>query len=697
MGGLAAGVKTSVVPSFLSRLYSVPTLDWWWVRVPARLRRYSVTLSTAWADGLYLTAWPRLAVLLPMLAALVGVALGASHWSPYVIGDNSISTTGPIIVFAESLPFLFVAVVLGSLSAHLGLMLTFGYMIGEYLIAGPATAIWGYNSAWPLFFGERLPLLLCYWLLFILAARTTLTSNALAASLLRSPRGNDAATKVLRVGTTAVFQFALVYAWAVAAPMIIRIVWIWTGHSSSPFTVPGYLDLVGPWVPLSAAAAVVLRGFLMHRALRHEQVMHRLHRLKNLSRFADLAPAFSRRMPPWLRALIAAAALTFLISGLLLSFEYTAGMFVIFAVILLLRALVLPKMKVWITWSRTAARVPLAARLSVAVFLAFLISRFIVSVPGRLDSQGKFGIELICLAIGLPIMLLLAANGEGEGSSSVISGGSRGGHPIPSNMHSVTKAAGTAVLLFCVFGASKAYASCVDDSCCLVTLGIAALLIALLLALAILVILPMMGVELLAIAAEEAAMAEAGGLSGAIAEAAADAAEADAAWAGAIAEEVGTGEAGVLAAASAQAAEETAAIAEAAEAAEAAGESERAASLAADAAETAQRAQDALDDLQALQTAEADAAAEAQAQAQAAVDGTIQALQTQLEAADRAAAESIARGMAENEGGRAILQDVRQSLTNLLDSGNPIPPDGEGGISTSNAVRVVEIIDAVLG
>jgi len=477
MGGLPAGVKTSVVPGFLPRLYSVPALDWWWVRVPARLRRYSVTLSTAWADGLCLTAWPRLAVLLSISAALVGAALGASHWSPYVIGENSISTAGPITVFAESLPFLFIAVLLGSLSAHLGLMLTFGYMVGEYLIAGPATATWGYNSAWPLFLGERLPLLLCYWLLFILAARTTLTSNALAASLLRSVRGNDAAAIVLRVGATAVFQFALVYAWVVATPMIIRIVWIWTGRGSSPFTVPGYLDFVAPWVPLAAAVAVVLRGFLMHRALSSKQVKVRLRRLLEACRYADAEPAFSRRMPLWLRALIAAAALTFLISGLLLSFEYAAAMFLAFLFILLVRAFLLPNRALWRAWATVAARVPLAARLCAATALVFLISRFVVAVPGPLNGQGKFGIELICIVIGLPVMLLLAANGERSTKSTV--GGSETTSIFPSiDSKKITRAAGSAVMLLCLFSAGKAHASCFDDLCCLVKLAIAAVLVA---------------------------------------------------------------------------------------------------------------------------------------------------------------------------------------------------------------------------
>lgn len=479
----------------VARAFAPNALDFWWVTVPTRLRRYSVTFSAAWADGVYLTAWPRLAVSLSIFAVLIGCALGASHWSPYVIGEYSISATGPIIVFAQSLPFLFIVVLLGGLSAHLGVMLTLGYIVGDYLIAGPATSTLGSNSAWPLFFGERLPLFLCYWLLFMLAARTTLTSNSLGASLLRSLRGNDKATRILRVGATAAFQFALVYAWAVATPMIIRTVWLWTSGHASPIVVPDYLKVTAPWLPIAAAAAVVVRGFVMPRALSRNPVAKRVRRLESLRRYADLAPAFSRRMPLSLRAIIAAGAMTFLISGILLSYQYAAGMFVLISAILLARALVLPKLSVWTTWARAAARVPLAARLVAGVVVVFLISRFLVATPGQLDTQGKFGIELICLAIGFPIMLLLAGNGEREGPAVSSTDGLK--------LQTIKKAAVTAVLLFSVLSPTNAYANCLDDSCCLVTFAIAGLLVGALIILGIEFVLPMIGIDLLIVALED--------------------------------------------------------------------------------------------------------------------------------------------------------------------------------------------------
>jgi hypothetical protein len=508
---MAADAQMNRRISLFSRLYTPAAFDLWWIRISVRLRRYSVILSAAWADGVYLTAWPRLAASLSIFAALTGCALGAAHWSPYVIGDGSVASTGPIIVFAQSLPFLFVAVILGALSAHLGIMLTIGYVVGDYLIAGPAAVTWGYNSAWPMFVGQRLPLFLCYWLLYILAARTTIMATTLAASALRSVRGTDAPAKILRVGTTAIFQILIVYAWTLAAPMIFRVLWIWTGRGSSPITVPYYQHITTPWLPLAAGASVIGRGILMQRSLSRPQIARRLRRLLYLSRYADAEPAFSRRMPLWPRVIVAAAALTFLISGLLLSFEYAAAMFLAFAAILLARAVVLPKFTIWTAWARIAARVPLAARLAAGTVLVFLISRFVVAVPGSLSGQGKFGLNLICIAIGLPVMLLLAGEGDAIGKTTRIV--SRGG---PSNANKIVRqATGPVLVLFWLLNPNTAYASCVDDACCLATFAIAALLAAALICLAIFFLFPLFDLMLFPIAedlaieaAEEAVVEE---------------------------------------------------------------------------------------------------------------------------------------------------------------------------------------------
>src|SRR5689334_21434845 len=58
-----------------------PLVDRYWVGVAGVLRRYSLLLSEAWYDGIYLTAWVRAAIWAPLAAALVGLLEGIFHVS----------------------------------------------------------------------------------------------------------------------------------------------------------------------------------------------------------------------------------------------------------------------------------------------------------------------------------------------------------------------------------------------------------------------------------------------------------------------------------------------------------------------------------------------------------------------------------------------------------------------------------------
>src|SRR2546427_1504377 len=59
------------------------------VQIPARLNRYSALLSVAWGDGVYLTAWPRVAMLLPFLALVFGLVEGADRKSTRLNSSHS--------------------------------------------------------------------------------------------------------------------------------------------------------------------------------------------------------------------------------------------------------------------------------------------------------------------------------------------------------------------------------------------------------------------------------------------------------------------------------------------------------------------------------------------------------------------------------------------------------------------------------
>ncbi len=174
-----------------------------WVVRPAQVQRYSTALSRAWADGIYLTAWPWVALTLPWLASIIGVFFGATHWTPQVfgvIGEQGVvmgpfPTGASVTVFAQSIPFLMIVAFVGALSARAGLLLALGYAVGDYLIVGPQfgmppppaggpIGLFGLSNPYiTAFCYVRLPQLILYALLLLLAVLPTLVTRTLVDSL----------------------------------------------------------------------------------------------------------------------------------------------------------------------------------------------------------------------------------------------------------------------------------------------------------------------------------------------------------------------------------------------------------------------------------------------------------------------------------------------------------------------------------
>src|SRR5579859_3387415 len=110
-------------------------LERWWVATPGQLRRYSVYLSETWADGIYLTAWPWVATLAPLLLLLFGFLEGATHWS-LLINDPAIAPGEVPLTFTQLLPLIVLTAAVSAFSTNLGLVLVLGYALGDFLIAG---------------------------------------------------------------------------------------------------------------------------------------------------------------------------------------------------------------------------------------------------------------------------------------------------------------------------------------------------------------------------------------------------------------------------------------------------------------------------------------------------------------------------------------------------------------------------------
>jgi hypothetical protein len=95
-------------------------------------------LGAAWIDGIYLTTWPRVALLAPLILFLFGLFEGATHWSLYSTAEGSVSGSIHAVDFSQMLPLLFLAAICGAFSSQFGLVLVAGFVIGDFFLAAPA-------------------------------------------------------------------------------------------------------------------------------------------------------------------------------------------------------------------------------------------------------------------------------------------------------------------------------------------------------------------------------------------------------------------------------------------------------------------------------------------------------------------------------------------------------------------------------
>jgi len=491
-----------------SRVLTPAAVEFWWVEIPARLCAYSRTLCAAWSDGIYLTKWPRTSLLLPLAAMILGLFMGATHWSPLTIFVTSLSSTAPAISFMQMFYLLIIAVVLSAVSVNLGLMLIVGFAIGDYLVAGPFLTL---NEWTPLggFVRLRLPQLLSYVIFFGLVAAPTLWGRALIAPFWRRIPKDGFLWISVRVVSSAIMAMVLVFAWTLVAPMTLRVVWSWA-KMTPPLAVRDYRHIVDPWLPLAAGIGVVARALLVRCAYADDMLKSRIARLHQVAAMADHNPGWSRRSPGWLRAILAALVLSLVLVGFTTTWSVAALVFLALACICLLRNWILPASGVWVKWTRTLERMPVIIRLAVAGVATYYAVLAMLGLPGwsvQLNANpGHFETVLACFGVGLLIYVLLLPYPSrlqpGEATVSL--------PPMPAS----TVRAAMGVLWVAAFlgGSRRAYAICEDPRCCFsIDPDLAIAIAIVLLALSAVILL---GLALEAAAAEAAAAGLEGGALG---------------------------------------------------------------------------------------------------------------------------------------------------------------------------------------
>ncbi|MGH7605680.1 MAG: hypothetical protein ACRENK_17010 [Gemmatimonadaceae bacterium] len=452
-------------------------MNFWWLEIPLNLRRFSTLLWAAWSDGLYLTAWPRLATLLVFAALAFGFAEGATHWSYLtIVGTNGFAGNvlapmatandwggGAHVVFADNLVLLMVAVAVGSLSANLGVTLVLGYALGDILVAGPAPANLRFNDVVAVWISRHVPLLTSYILFFLLAALPIVMATQLA----RSAHPRVARSRFWTVGLSALIQGALIYCWGAVAPMVFRTVALWSGGDPR-ITVPFYRHIIGTWVVPTAIVAVLARGLIATSAVQNLSFRAKLVTAK------AIASAVRLRVPKWARALITAALITLLMTGFLdlrrnwkeahLFSNYVEAyvVFIGLALVFLAHAYVLPGMRQWQEWVGRVEQYPALLRLAVATTASYLLCLALVAIPGLQSSaSGEFGPEVTAVLVGLGLTLVLLPEGwGGRPPGKRVLPWSR--VPMPSR---TTQVGIVGILLVLV--SKKAYADCYDFACCM--------------------------------------------------------------------------------------------------------------------------------------------------------------------------------------------------------------------------------------
>jgi hypothetical protein len=432
-------------------------VDLWWIQIPGKLRSYSHTLWAVWSDGIYLTAWPRVAITLVFLVFLFGLVEGGTHWS--FVGLNGYGLVGHFhaVSFAEMFPLLVVAVLLGSLSTNLGLMLVIGFALGDFFWSGVPYWPWGRDLLLPRASYFRISQIAAYLVFFFLAAWPMIGTKFLVAAAHRRFRESEVWKTVLMVIVQALF----IYEWTYFAPMGVK--WQWgCCNLDSQLDVRYFHATTAPWLVAAAVIGVVARRLLILAAdKKHPEVTSRLYEV------CDPAWALNPRIPRWLNAIIRAAIMSLLLLGFAGSLAWAAATFAILAGILLVRLYVLPFLSLWKAWRTRAAAYPAVVRLTVATIATYFICRLILTVPRFAASQGHtmgdFGPELGAILAGFVVLLVLLPNGMLTPEEEEL--GAKATHsrlPIPSG---VVQAA--IIICLVLLNTKKAFAAeCRDPACC---------------------------------------------------------------------------------------------------------------------------------------------------------------------------------------------------------------------------------------
>ncbi|MDR6226827.1 hypothetical protein [Desmospora profundinema] len=328
-----------------------------WVDLPLRSRHLTPGLPVILTDGLFLTAWPWVAAVLPLLAFFSGLGFGWGQW-------------GYEQAWTESMILMMVAAVFGILSARLGIGFLFGFILGDFFLARPEWIVidpWtGETSVWEPLLQIRLPLLLSYGLLAFLTVHVAVWTKSLLSQLTPPPTLSREISRWWAFIGHGALTWTLVYFWSQAVPILIRPIFTWSGDDP-PASAMEPLQEHGGWLLLIAVTVSILRIYLQGLTASQQEKSIRMDEMEHLLAAAPPVVPWTLRLPRVVRTLASTAWITLLLAGLYYSYWDAVGLGLF---ILLLQAARHGLIRIPLgDWPRWMERIPLLFRLVIGFVL----------------------------------------------------------------------------------------------------------------------------------------------------------------------------------------------------------------------------------------------------------------------------------------------------------------------------------------
>ena len=334
-----------------------PVAGWsalWWQRLPARVAQYSVGFGSALTDGIHLMRWRPLAATAPAASFVVGAAL-------------TVVQTGP--AFTSSLVIVCSMVLLGLSGVQLGLWAWLGYVVvnlplGEHAV-GFSTGTVGRSlgTATSVVMNDALLGVLAVGIPFaLLAVRIEVRSLGWHRWI-----GDAGEALVYSVAAAASY-----YLWVQALPVLVRPVFTLQGGQPTPESIA---PLQRWWGALTILALLGSTGrVLLERRAVGPEVLTAIRDANQ--HFTSVAG--SRRLPPALTRVLAAAGSTLLLLGLVSNAVQAAITFAVLLVLLALRDRIHDA-----GWLQPMATIPLFVRYAIGVMLCVVITRLTLAMFTR--------------------------------------------------------------------------------------------------------------------------------------------------------------------------------------------------------------------------------------------------------------------------------------------------------------------------